>query len=104
MTEISIADVRKVVNRLLDHITDTRKIEKITIDDDLYWEIPSDNRYDMSSDIEELYVGNLVDDWGFVSGLLDENVTPVTYQLTEVAPILRFIGEKLGEELAGKGG
>lgn len=32
MTEIKIADVRKVVDRLLDHIANTRGVDSITVD------------------------------------------------------------------------
>jgi hypothetical protein len=36
--------------------------------------------------------------------MLEEGATPVTYQLTEVAPLLRRLGEVLGRDLAAKGG
>ncbi len=52
----------------------------------------------------QLDVGSLVDDWGFVSSLLEPDASPVAYQLTELAPLLAYVGEKLAVELAGKGG
>ena len=72
--------------------------------ENFYWNIPAVHRYDMSSSPKELDVGSLVDDWEFVSGLVSKNDEPVVYQLTEVAPLLNYIGEALAAKAASKGG
>ena len=51
-----------------------------------------------------LDVGNLADDWEFVSRLLREENQPVAYQLTELAPLLAYIGEALAKDLGKRGG
>lgn len=104
MTEIKIADIKEVVNRLLDHIAKTRGVETVEIDNPFYWNIPATEIYDVTRYVAELDIGSLDDDWEFVSGLLDPSGIPVTYQLTEVAPLLRYIGETLGPALAKDGG
>ena len=49
-------------------------------------------------------LGIFDDDWEFVSTLLRPEGSPVASQLTEVAPLLRRLGEVLGSELGAKGG
>ena len=49
-------------------------------------------------------VGDLADDWEFVSRLLQEANAPVAYQLTELAPLLAYLGEVLARDLGEEGG
>ena len=51
----------------------------------------------------ELDVGDLADDWEFVSRLLQEENHPVAYQLTELAPLLAYLGEVLAQDLGERG-
>lgn len=104
MTEIKIADLKKAVNRLLDHIVETRHVDSITIEHPYYWHIPADQIYNMDADVRDLDVGSLEDDWEFASALLDDGEIPVAYQLTQIAPLLRYIAETLGVALAKEGG
>jgi hypothetical protein len=80
MTEIRITEIKEVVNRLLDHIVETRGVETIRIPNPFYWNIPADQVYDVNKDVGELDVGNLKDDWEFVSKLRDPSEIPVTCQ------------------------
>lgn len=104
MTEIAIEDIKRIIDRLLDHIKEARGIEAVEIKSPFYWDIPADQRYNMNTDVSELNVGSLDDDWEFVSKLLDPAEVPLSNQLTEVAPLLRYIGETLGAVLAKDGG
>jgi len=36
--------------------------------------------------------------------LLHEGDDPIAYQLTQIAPLIRYIGETLGKDLAKDGG
>lgn len=96
-TEVRISDIRKVVLRLLDHIERDRGITSVQLSKNLYWGFEPQARFDMSRDPPEFEVGSLNDDWEFVSGLLDDSNEPVSLQLTELAPILDFIGQEIGE-------
>jgi hypothetical protein len=96
-TEVRISDVRKVVLRLLDHIERDRGISSVQLSKNFYWGIEPQARFDMGRDPSEFEVGSLDDDWEFVSGLLDDSNEPVPLQLTELAPILDFIGQEVGE-------
>lgn len=94
--EIRIADVRKIVLRLLDHIEKDRGIESVQLSQNFYWLIEPEARFDMNRDPSAFEVGSLVDEWDLVSGLLREGSEPVSLQLTELAPVLDFIGRAVG--------
>lgn len=101
--EINLVELKKVINRLLDHIIETRNVKVCELKTNYYWNIQSPSIYSVENEPAELDVGSLFDEWDMLSGLLD-NDQPVAYQLTELAPIIRYIGEKLGEDLAKYGG
>ena len=102
--EIDLRDLRTVTLRLLDHLIETHSISTVKVDKNFYWQVPKEKRFDTSAMPAELDVGSLVDDWEFVSNLLREGSSPVAYQLTELGPLLTFVGEKMSAELAPKGG
>jgi hypothetical protein len=82
---------------LLDDIEKSRGIASVPLTQNFYWTLTPERRFDMNSDSTEFEVGSLIDDWGFVSGLLAEGSEPVPFQLTELAPILDFIGRVIRE-------
>jgi hypothetical protein len=102
--EIDLVEFKKIIDRLFHHIIVTRDTKSCEINASNYWNIPSPDVYSGDKDPTNLDIGSLEDDWEFLSRLLDENNQPVAYQLTEVAPLLRYIGETLGEKLAKYGG
>jgi len=102
--EIDLIELKKIVNRLLDHIIETRGVRSITLGKNYYWDIPTPEIYEVEEEPGKLDTGSLSDDWEFISSLLNPDSAPVAYQLTEVAPIIRYIGELLGEKFAQHGG
>lgn len=96
MIEIEVRQLQQIANRLFEHILVNRGVSKITLDKNFYWDIPLDQLHDVERS-PELVMGSLEDDWEFVSDLLDINSDPVSFSLTELAPILRFLGEKVGQ-------
>jgi hypothetical protein len=104
VTEVDLLELRRVVNRLLDHLIETRGVRAVPLDDRYYWEVPAPDRYRMDVDPAALEVGDLTEDWEFVSRLLQEEDAPVAYQLTELAPLLAYLGEVLARDLGEEGG
>ena len=102
--EISILDLRKALNVVLDHIVETRGVDKVDIAHSFYWHIPFDEQFDMSKDPKELDVGSLSDEWDFAHNLLDNSYPPIAYQLCQLAPLLDYVGHILSEKLAAEGG
>lgn len=102
--KIDLTDLRKITEKLFDHIINTRNEKQVVIDKSFYWNIPFDELFDMGKRPKNLDIGSLSDEWEFVSELLEDNAIPVAFQFTELATLFRLIGEKMGEKLASKGG
>jgi hypothetical protein len=102
--EIDVVKLKLAIDRIFRHIIETRGVRRVELGSDLYWDMPEEALYNVVDQPQELDVGRLSDDWEFVSKLLEEDATPLAYQLTEVAPLLRRLGEVLGKELAPRGG
>jgi hypothetical protein len=102
--EIELAQLKVIVDRLLDHAINSRGVSKITVDKIYYWAVPEESRYNMEDKPSELEVGSLDDDWDFIKSLSNKQTDPVIYQLTEVAPLLSYLGETLSKEFAKDGG
>ena len=101
--QIDLAELKQVIDRLFNHIMETRGVKSFVFEKEYYWNIPSRDVYEIEEP-KELDIGSLSDDWEFLSKLLQSENQPVAYQLTQVAPLLRYLGEWLGEDLAKDGG
>lgn len=77
VAEIGLVKLRAIVNRLLDHVIETRGVRKVALEKQYYWEVPAPERYRIEGNPGELDVGNLTDDWEFVSKLLQGDDPPV---------------------------
>lgn len=95
--EIEINDLRQVANRIFDHIQKDLKIDKVRIEQDYYWDIPKDKLYDPTKDPSDLVLGQLYDDWDFLSSILADKEQAVSLMLIHLAPLLRYIGEEVGQ-------
>ena len=102
--EIDLRDLRTIVLRLLDHVIETRGVDRIDVEHNFFWEVPTSSVYTTTQPPDQLDVGSISDNWEFLSMLLKDDALPVAYQLTELAPLLRAVGERLGAELASRGG
>jgi hypothetical protein len=94
---INLRELQQATNRLFDHIIKTRGVESIELRQNFYWSTPTEQFYDVKNDPKQLDVGSLYDDWEFVQSLTRDETEPVAFQLTEVAPLLRYIGEVVKE-------
>ena len=101
--KISLTELRIIINRLLDHIIEVQGKTELEIRQPFYWNLPSSTLYNLNLQSDELKadVGSLADDWALLHSLLNTNTDPVPYQCTEVAALIRFLGES-GNELSDK--
>lgn len=97
--ELEVRDLKKVTDAIFDHIINDLKVEKFTIQDvkDFYWEVPSDKLFAVTEAQPELDVGRLSDDWGFLESILKDKDHAVALMMIHVAPLLRHIGEEIGQ-------
>lgn len=95
---VEIADLRRIVNRLLDHIEGSGR-RSIVLNQTFYWDVPEEERYGVDSRPDELDVRSLHDDWDCIRFLLEDGEEPIVDQLSETATLLRYIADSLREEI-----
>lgn len=95
--EIDIRSLKEAVNAILDHLTDDLGIRTLAIEkgDDFYWECPARERFDTSRQPLGLEVGQLSDDVDFAGKVFRGQSGDATYNLVHIAPLLRYIAEKV---------
>jgi hypothetical protein len=99
--EIDLLELKRVVDRLLDHAVRDLHIARVEIKEDHYWHVDGDALYDMTKTPAEendgLDIGSLSEDWEFASALLRDENEPIAPLLAKVVPLLRYIGERVRE-------
>lgn len=98
---VDIGELRRIVNDLLDHVEAINGPE-LRLDQDYYWDVDSDLLYDMTKDVPKAdLVGSLGDSWEFLLNLRkqegDIKIEGPSLMLIHAAPLLRYIGEKVGQ-------
>lgn len=95
--EIDLRALKHAINIVFDHLIDDLELEKVKIekDRDLYWHCPASEISDMSKAPLGLDVGRLSDDVDFVKLIKPGEGGDISYTLTHVAPLLRYIGETI---------
>jgi hypothetical protein len=99
---VDLHAIKKVVNLLLDHIIQ-QGIDSFPLDKQFYSKVLDDEKYMMDKHPGSLGVGDLLADLSFVEQELAEGGQPIALTLTELAPILAYVGEVAGQTLAAKG-
>ncbi len=95
--DIDIEKLRLITNQIFDHISCDLKISKVPLEQDYYWNIPSDSLFDVDSTPSELDIGQLFDDLEFLLKTLDNEEQAVSLMFVHLAPLLRYVGEKVGQ-------
>lgn len=94
---VNISELRRIVNELLEHIEDVNGPD-LRLELDYYWHLDSEVIYDVATPVSQVdLVGSLGDSWEFLSNMRDTNIRQEgpSLMLTHVAPLLRYIGEKV---------
>lgn len=79
---INIQDLKLVVNSLFNHIENTLKVDSITLDEDLYWNIDKSMKYkvDQTPMEDSLSLGSLFDDLSELQRVnIDEEYINIMY-------------------------
>jgi hypothetical protein len=95
--KIDVKALQDAVNAILDHLIDDLGLDKIHIEQssDHYWHCPASEVHDMSKTPVGLDVGRLSDDVEFVGLIKRGQSGDASYNLVHVAPLLRYIAEKI---------
>lgn len=92
MTEITVSDLRRITDKLFDHL-DENGITKVKITEDFYWDVPAENRYDQYEKPTLLSIGQLSDDINELNNMVMGRSTVVSYGFVWLASVLRRVGE-----------
>jgi len=94
--KVNIEQFRWVINAILDGV-ERGGVDSIEIDTPFYWTVAEDDlrNTELETKLVRLNIGSLADDWELLSKNIGDENAYVPYQLTEVAPLLKYIGEKL---------
>jgi hypothetical protein len=97
--EIDVRAVRNAVNAILDHLVEDLGLDKISIEEnrDYYWHCPDSEIHDMSKSPTGFDVGRLSDDVDLLRLTKRGQSGDVSYNLVHIAPLLRYIAEKVGK-------
>ena len=95
--EIDVKHLKTVVDAVLDHLIEDLGILKVEVEEmeDFYWSCPPSERYDTTKKPSEWWTGRLSDDVGFAKLMRRGQSGDISYNLVHLAPLLRFIGEKI---------
>ncbi len=96
--EIDLRILKAAVDAVLDHVIEDLQVERVQIDDadDYYWEYAFTVRpVEGGRALPE--AGRLSDDMDFVKLIRRDEAGAASYNLVHIAPLLRFIGEKIKE-------
>ncbi len=95
---IHLAELRRIINDLLEHAEQVNGPEFV-LEQDYYWDLDNEAVYGFSSEAPKPEgVGSLGDDWEFLLNLRGSDIKEdgPSLMLIHAAPLLRYIGEKLG--------
>ena len=103
MSAIDIRKLKESIDVLLDHIIDSG-VERLDIETQYYWQVEESREYDFQRQPEGYAVGDFYEDMGTREQVLSSKDNVLAYTLTELAPIVAYVGKAAGRKLAPTGG
>ncbi|MGI9581767.1 hypothetical protein ACR1PO_11165 [Chryseobacterium sp. RRHN12] len=91
--ELKIHDIKKILKILIDKLDLID--ETVFINQDLYWNILDTELYDVYKDPNELTIGSIVEDYEFISAVIEGNRDIIDYDLYKLSSILKFLGKNM---------
>lgn len=100
MQVLDLYRLKAVVIRLLDEAIAEHGSAVFELSENFYLQLAFAKQFDMSSNPIPDEVGSLHDDWEMTHWLADETAKVNAFSLTEVAPLLAYVGNKLAHHIA----
>ena len=91
--EVTTRELRQAVTKLLDHL-DEAGHGLLNINNDYYWSIPANQRYDPYKEPAKFTLGQLSDDWSEIKRIIAGESAPIGYGLVWLSAVIRAIGEE----------
>jgi hypothetical protein len=92
--EIDIKTLETATQYIFQHIKD-KGIKSIEIEEDFYWNINSQEKYDSYNEPKDLDLGQLSDDWLEIKKIAFREKQPISYSLVWLAALYKILGEKI---------
>ena len=92
--KVTISELRSISENLFVHL-EKMGLDTIDIENDFYWVISEEKRYNAYNEPKEFTLGQLTDDWSELKQILQGENEPIAYALAWLSSILRVIGEKV---------
>ena len=90
---VKLETLEKVVHVIFEHMRDL-EVEEVELDNDYYWNIPFEKKYDRYDSPTDLDLGQLSEDWQDIINVVENRKSCSGWDLRAVSSILRYIGEK----------
>lgn len=91
--KVKLTDLSQVHEQITRHLH-SLGLEEVEFDDDYYWNIVPEKRYDPYHEPDEFTLGQLSDDLARVRRISIGESEPLGYALVWLSALLRAIGEK----------
>ncbi|MCP9621934.1 hypothetical protein FOH10_31265 [Nocardia otitidiscaviarum] len=92
--DVSLTELRRSFNLLLDHVEATTGGDIVRLDEDYFWSIPQDELYVVDRVPPNLTMGQLSWSWQHLTDLLADPDQAIGYHLVWLAEVLRAVGQK----------
>ena len=102
--KVDLLELGQIVDAIISRALAKRESSSVTLDQNLYWHLPSPVVYDVTKDAPKADIGSLHDDWDFLKDIATGEQEPLANNLVGLSQLLRYVGEVLGDELAKDGG
>jgi len=92
--KIEVRELRKITDLLLEHV-ESLGVTQVNLEDDYYWTIPTDQRYDPSRTSVTPDLGQLTDDWHELQMILRGERPAVALALGWLGAVMTSVGENV---------
>lgn len=91
---VSVETMRRAATVLINHLEE-KVGEEVILDQDMFWEIPSDQRFNIYEKPHEFTIGQIEDSFSSIEKLANNPESASSYGLVWLADVLRAVGEKI---------
>jgi hypothetical protein len=92
---VQIEQLRLSCERIFNFIQHDLGISSVQLDQNFYWELPEDVRFDMENIPTPKHVGSLVDDYAFVQLAVANSEQALPLMFKHLAPLLEMLSTKV---------
>ena len=92
--EIKLSDLQKITNAIFKELEEYG-VKKIEIDQDYYWYITKEERYEPRDKPSDPQLGQLTFDWEDLGNILSDKELVMSYSLKNLSSIFRAIADNL---------